>query len=91
MDALALYYAQKGGCPNGHNPCCGKICLECVADELNSRRGVLDSLIERWEETYEAFTSPFYVVSKEPDPVLGLRQCIDELKEVVEKKYPSFS
>jgi len=42
LRALELYYAQKDGCPNGHPSGCGKICLECVADELTSLRAERD-------------------------------------------------
>lgn len=41
------------------------------------------TLIDRWEEMYEAFTSPYYTVTKQPDAIEGLRQCIDELKLAV--------
>lgn len=40
-------------------------------------------LVTKWEEMYEAFTSPYYNVTKKPDAVKGLRQCIDELAEVI--------
>lgn len=38
QSALALYYAQKNGCPKKHDPRAGKICLECVEDALVALR-----------------------------------------------------
>jgi hypothetical protein len=44
----------------------------------------LRTLLNRWEGYFEAFTSPFYTKTGEPDAMQGLRQCITELQELLE-------
>lgn len=40
LRSLELYYAQKNGCRNGHHSAAGKICVDCVADELDRQRAL---------------------------------------------------
>lgn len=50
-----------------------------------AQENALEVLVARWEEYYEAFTSPHHTVTAPPDAMKGLRQCIDELKRAMGK------
>lgn len=86
--ARELLFAEQG-----HASTCGEgcDCSDCLANVRNKAEILakhlpahaepdIDILLEKWEEVYDAFTSPFYSVDKPMDATKVMRQCIDELK-----------